>query len=68
VQGWDDPRMPTLAGLRRRGYTPEAIRNFTEVVGVTKYNSLTDMALLEFLHSRLTLTGGHRAPWPSCTR
>ena len=47
VKGWDDPRMPTLCGLRRRGYTPEAIRGFCEVVGVTKYNSLTDVALLE---------------------
>jgi glutaminyl-tRNA synthetase len=48
VSGWDDPRMPTICGLRRRGYTPEAIRNFCEIIGVTKYNSLTDIALLEF--------------------
>jgi len=48
VQGWDDPRMPTLVGMRRRGFTPSAIRNFCERVGVTKYNSLSDMALLEF--------------------
>jgi glutaminyl-tRNA synthetase len=47
VAGWDDPRMPTLCGLRRRGYTPEAIRDFCGRIGVTKYNSLTDMALLE---------------------
>ena len=47
VSGWDDPRMPTLAGIRRRGYPPAAIRNFCERVGVTKYNSLTDIALLE---------------------
>ncbi|HCE42611.1 MAG TPA: glutamine--tRNA ligase [Lentisphaeria bacterium] len=47
VNGWDDPRMPTIAGMRRRGYTPEAIRNFCETIGVTKFNSLTDMALLE---------------------
>jgi len=47
VKGWDDPRMPTLCGMRRRGYTPTAIRNFCEVIGVTKYNSLTDVALLE---------------------
>ncbi len=47
VNGWDDPRMPTVCGLRRRGYTPEAIRNFCEIIGVTKYNSLTDVALLE---------------------
>ena len=48
VSGWDDPRMPTISGLRRRGYTPEAIRTFCERIGVTKYNSLTDIALLEY--------------------
>jgi len=47
VAGWDDPRLPTVAGLRRRGYTPEAIRSFAERVGVTKVESLTDVALLE---------------------
>jgi len=47
VDGWDDPRMPTLRGLRRRGYTPEAIRNFCARIGVTKYDALTDIALLE---------------------
>ncbi len=47
VRGWDDPRMPTLAGLRRRGYTPEAIRDFSERIGVAKANSMVDMALLE---------------------
>ncbi|MHB9139014.1 MAG: glutamine--tRNA ligase/YqeY domain fusion protein [Victivallaceae bacterium] len=47
VNGWDDPRMPTICGLRRRGYTPASIRNFCEIIGVTKYNSLTDIALLE---------------------
>ncbi len=47
VRGWDDPRMPTLCGLRRRGYPPEAIRNFCEIIGITKYESLTDVALLE---------------------
>ena len=47
VDGWDDPRMPTLAGLRRRGYTAAAIRNFCRSVGVTKYNSLSDITLLE---------------------
>ncbi len=47
VTGWNDPRMPTIAGLRRRGYTPEAIRNFCERVGVAKRDSLTDAALLE---------------------
>ncbi len=47
VNGWDDPRMPTIAGLRRRGYTPEAIRNFCERIGVAKRDSLVDIALLE---------------------
>ena len=47
VTGWNDPRMPTICGLRRRGYTPEAIRNFADIIGVTKFNSLTDVALLE---------------------
>ena len=47
VSGWDDPRMPTLCGLRRRGYTPEAIRDFLRRVGVAKFNSLVDIALLE---------------------
>jgi glutaminyl-tRNA synthetase len=47
VTGWDDPRMPTLAGLRRRGYTPEAIRNFCERIGVAKRNSVVDIAMLE---------------------
>jgi glutaminyl-tRNA synthetase len=47
VEGWDDPRMPTLAGLRRRGYTPEAIRDFCERIGVAKADSLVDVALLE---------------------
>jgi glutaminyl-tRNA synthetase len=48
VSGWDDPRMPTLAGFRRRGVTPEAIRNFAEMVGVAKTNSLVDVEKLEF--------------------
>ncbi len=47
VTGWDDPRMPTLSGMRRRGYTPAAIRKLCETIGVTKYNSVTDFALLE---------------------
>jgi glutaminyl-tRNA synthetase len=47
VSGWDDPRMPTIAGLRRRGYTPEALRSFCAKIGVTKFNSLTELALLE---------------------
>ena len=48
VNGWDDPRMPTVCGLRRRGYTPEAIRDFCERIGVSKYESETDVALLEY--------------------
>ena len=47
VRGWDDPRMPTLSGLRRRGYTPEAIRDFCDRVGVAKRDATTDIALLE---------------------
>lgn len=47
VTGWDDPRMPTISGLRRRGYTPESIRDFCERIGVAKSNSLVDVAMLE---------------------
>ncbi len=47
VSGWDDPRMPTLCGLRRRGYTPESIRNFIDKIGYTKFDGLIDVALLE---------------------
>ncbi|MCK5147432.1 glutamine--tRNA ligase/YqeY domain fusion protein [bacterium] len=47
VQGWDDPRMPTISGLRRRGFTPASIRSFTEKIGVAKRDSMVDMALLE---------------------
>ncbi|MDH7598518.1 MAG: glutamine--tRNA ligase/YqeY domain fusion protein [Sedimentisphaerales bacterium] len=47
VNGWDDPRMPTIAGLRRRGYSPSAIWNFAKVIGVNKYNSTVDISLLE---------------------
>jgi glutaminyl-tRNA synthetase len=48
VDGWDDPRMPTISGLRRRGYTPESIRNFCDRIGVAKADSMVDMALLEY--------------------
>ncbi|AOW21064.1 glutamine--tRNA ligase/YqeY domain fusion protein [Urechidicola croceus] len=48
VNGWDDPRMPTISGLRRRGYTPESIRNFSDVAGISKRDNITDVALLEF--------------------
>jgi glutaminyl-tRNA synthetase len=47
VSGWDDPRMPTICGLRRRGYTPESIRNFIDDIGYTKYDGLIDVSLLE---------------------
>ncbi len=47
VNGWDDPRMPTISGLRRRGYTPQSIRNFCERIGVAKFNSIVDMVVLE---------------------
>lgn len=48
VNGWDDPRMPTISGLRRRGYTPNAIRNFIDAVGVAKRDNIIDVSLLEF--------------------
>lgn len=47
VNGWDDPRMPTISGLRRRGYTPESIRNFCDEIGVAKFNSIVDINILE---------------------
>ena len=47
VNGWDDPRMPTLCGMRRRGYSPESIRMFINSIGYTKFDALNDMALLE---------------------
>ena len=48
VNGWDDPRMPTISGLRRRGYTPQSIRNFADIVGIAKRDNLIDINLLEF--------------------
>jgi glutaminyl-tRNA synthetase len=47
VRGWDDPRMPTISGMRRRGYTPEAIRNFCDRIGVAKFNGIIELSLLE---------------------
>ncbi len=49
VNGWDDPRMPTICGMRRRGYTPDAIRNFADTIGVAKRDNVIDVSLLEFL-------------------
>ncbi len=54
VNGWDDPRMPTISGLRRRGYTPKSIRDFSETAGIAKRDNVTDLALLEF-HIRTEL-------------
>ena len=48
VSGWDDPRMPTISGLRRRGYTPESIRRFAEKVGVAKRDNIIDLGVLEW--------------------
>ena len=48
VKGWDDPRMPTICGLRRRGFTPESIRNFADIIGVAKRDNVIDVSLLEF--------------------
>ncbi len=48
VNGWDDPRMPTISGLRRRGFTPESIRNFADIIGVAKRDNVIDVSLLEF--------------------
>src|SRR5205807_37866 len=48
VSGWDDPRMPTISGLRRRGVTPQALRDFAYNIGITKYNALTDVVVLEY--------------------
>lgn len=48
VSGWDDPRMSTLSGYRRRGYTPESIRNFCEMIGVNRASGVVDIGMLEF--------------------
>jgi glutaminyl-tRNA synthetase len=48
VEGWDDPRMPTISGLRRRGYTPESIKNFADTIGIAKRENVVDVSLLEF--------------------
>jgi len=61
VSGWNDPRMPTVSGMRRRGYPPEAIRQFCDLIGITKFESLTDVALLEHcVRDRLNKTAERR--------
>ncbi|WP_028974406.1 glutamine--tRNA ligase/YqeY domain fusion protein [Spirochaeta cellobiosiphila] len=61
VEGWDDPRMPTISGLRRRGFTPSAIRSFCEKIGVSKVDSMVDHAFLEFcIKDELNLTAQRR--------
>ena len=67
VAGWDDPRMPTIVGLRRRGYTPEAMRDFCERIGVAKKESIIDVALLEHC-VREDLNRARRACWRCCGR
>ncbi len=61
VDGWDDPRMPTISGLRRRGYTSESIRSFAEIVGVAKRDAMTDIALLEYAVREDLNKHAHRA-------
>ncbi len=61
VEGWDDPRMPTIAGMRRRGYTPASVRNFCEAVGVTKSEGVVDVAMLEFAIREDLNENAHRA-------
>ena len=48
VSGWDDPRMPTISGLRRRGFTPQSLRNFVKTAGISKRENVIDVSLLEF--------------------
>ena len=67
VSGWDDPRMPTLAGLRRRGVPPEAIRDFIKRIGVAKANSVVDYAMLEFAYASFS-TRPRSGAWPCCGR
>ena len=66
--GWDDPRMPTISGLRRRGYTPEAIRAFCERIGVAKLDSLVDVDAARGRDARRPEPRARRARWPCCAR
>ena len=68
VSGWDDPRMPTIVGLRRRGYTPEALQLFAERIGVTKSDSWIDYSTLEGCLREDAGRRSPRAPWPCWTR
>ena len=65
VNGWDDPRMPTLAGFRRRGYTPEAIRDFCARIGIAKKENVIDVALLEHTVREDLNRRARRASWSS---
>ena len=66
VAGWDDPRMPTLSGLRRRGYTPASIRDFIDRVGVTKNQNLVEVAHARSVHPRRIKQDRARVSWASC--
>ena len=68
VAGWDDPRMPTIAGIRRRGYTPAAMRDFCARIGVAKKENVIDIALLEAHGPRGPQPHARRARWPCCGR
>ena len=64
VSGWDDPRMPTISGIRRRGYTPEALRNFSNAIGVSKTNGTIELGLLEhFLREDLNKRVARVSNW-----
>ncbi len=68
VSGWDDPRMPTLAGLRRRGVPPAALRDFVKRIGVAKANSVVDVAHVRFLDPRGAEQDARCAGWRCCGR
>ena len=67
MSGWDDPRMPTISGLRRRGYTPESLKKFVTTAGVAKRENIIEMSLLEFciredLNQKMQQTNGRAGP------